>query len=151
LWPALLLAASIAALGATRIRVDTSFKRQFPSNHPVRIADDILAKRSAARARSSFSWSPVTRMGSMTRQPSKRSNSYNVLSRATNSRKTLSIVDYVKEMHRALHGGIRRSPPSHHPTTSSVSTFFSTRCRADPKDLNSQIDPDHSAQQYACS
>src|SRR5262249_35150413 len=57
--------------------------------------------------------------------------------------KTLSIVDFVREMHRASNGGdpARATIP---PSPELISQYlFLYSVAGDPEDLNSQIDPDH--------
>jgi hypothetical protein len=134
----------VAAAGATRIHVDTSFKRQFPNGHPVRIADDVLGQTFSGTNTLVFLVEGDT--PNALHDPAALS-AIEGLQRFVETDptvgKTLSIVDYLKEMHRALNGGLSAFavvPPS----ADLVSQYlFLYAMSGGPEDLNSQIDVDH--------
>ena len=134
----------VAAIGASQIHVDTTFKRQFPGGHPVRLADDILGR----------AFSGTNTLVFLVEGPSDGSlhdpaaliaieSLQRFVETDPNVGKTLSIVDYLKEMHRALNGGLKGAeeiPPS----ADLVSQYlFLYSMSGGPEDLNSQIDLEH--------
>lgn len=138
------LVSLLAAIGASRIHVDTSFKRQFPTGHPVRVADDALARTFSGTSTLVFL---VEGEASNALHDPTALVAIEGLQRFVETDasvgKTLSIVDYVKEMHRALNGGgaeLAVIPPS----ADLVGQYlFLYAMSGGPEDLNSQIDADH--------
>ncbi len=136
--------AALAMLAATRLRVDTSFKRQFGVSHPMRIADDTLNARFGGTNTLIFLIESPSEGG--LHDPGLLT-AIDKLQRFLESDpavgKTSSIVDFLREMHRALHGGnpaYAVIPPS----ADLVSQYlFLYSMSGGPEDLNSQIDPDH--------
>lgn len=134
----------LAAVGASRIHVDTTFKRQFPSSHPVRVADDLLGRTFSGTNTLVFLVEGQTE-GSL-HEPAAL-NAIERLQRSVETDpsvgKTLSIVDYLKEMHRAVNGGdasFATLPAS----ADLVSQYlFLYSMSGGPEDLNSQIDLEH--------
>jgi predicted RND superfamily exporter protein len=98
--------AACALLAATRVRVDTSFKRQFGATHPVRIADDAL--NAAFGGTNTLIFLVDGARDGALHDPGvlaaiARLQSFVASDPAVG--KTLSIVDFLREMQRALHGG----------------------------------------------
>lgn len=134
----------LAVLGASRIHVDTTFKRQFPRSHPVRIADDMLAR----------AFSGTNTLVFLIEGPSDGSlenpialDAIAKLQRFVESDpdvgKSLSIVDYLSEMHRVLTGSTQThvvAPPT---TELATQYLFLYSISGGPEDLNSQIDLEH--------
>jgi uncharacterized protein len=139
-----LLTVVVSAVGASRIRVDTSFKRQFPRAHPVRVADDILGRTFSGTNTLVFL---VDGHEAGALHDPAALNAIDRLQRFVEADpsvgKTLSIVDYLKAMHQALNGGdasFSVVPPS----AELVSQYlFLYSMSGGPEDLNSQIDPEH--------
>ncbi len=138
------LVSLVAAIGATRIHVDTSFKRQFPTGHQVRVADDMLARTFSGTSTLVFLVEGET--PNALHEPDALTAIEGLQRFAETDAsvgKTLSIVDYVKEMHRALNGGdanLAVVPPS----ADLVGQYlFLYAMSGGPEDLNSQIDADH--------
>ena len=136
--------AAVAAVGALRIHVDTTFKRQFPRSHPVRQADDRLGRTFSGTntlvflvegPREGALHDPVALRAIADLQRFVESDS--------DVGKTLSIADYVAEMHRALNG--RQEPGAELPAAADLigQYLFLYSLSGGPEDLNSQIDPDH--------
>jgi predicted RND superfamily exporter protein len=137
------LVVAIAAVGASRIHVDTTFKRQFPRDHPVRLADDILGR----------TFSGTNTLVFLVEGPADGAlhdpaalaaidDLQRFVETDLNVGKTLSIVNYLKEMHRALSDGqkVTEIPPS----SALVSQYlFLYSMSGGPEDLNSQIDLEH--------
>jgi len=134
----------VAIVGAVRIHVDTTFKRQFPSSHPVRAADDILSRTFSGTntlvflvegPREGSLHDPValTAIAQLQR----------FVEADPDVGKTLSVVDYLSEMHRAMTG----APPGPvviPPSSELVGQYlFLYSMSGGPEDLNSQIDVEH--------
>ncbi len=130
---------AVAAVGASQVRVDTTFKRQFPPSHPVRTADDLLGRTfsgtntlvflvEGAGAGALHEPAVLTAIDGLQR----------FVERDPSVGKTVSIVDYVKEMHRALTGDTAASVP---PSAELVAQYlFLYSLSGEPEDLNGQID-----------
>ncbi|MCP6756300.1 hypothetical protein NL533_32235, partial [Klebsiella pneumoniae] len=88
-------------VGASRIHVDTTFKRQFPRHHPVRIADDMLARSFSGTNTLVFLVEGPTD-GALHDPAALRSiaDLQRFVEADPDVGKTLSIVDYLSEMHR---------------------------------------------------
>ncbi|MCC6766412.1 MAG: MMPL family transporter [Deltaproteobacteria bacterium] len=134
----------LALVGAMRIHVDTTFKRQFPASHPVRVADDILGRTFSGTNTLVF-LVEGPRDGAL-HDPAALAaiaNLQRFVERDRDVGKTLSIVDYLSEMHRAITGapaGRVTIPPS----ADLVSQYlFLYSMSGGPEDLNSQIDVEH--------
>jgi hypothetical protein len=141
---AALLVSAIAAVGATRIRVDTSFKRQFPTGHPVRVADDMLG--GAFSGTSTLVFLVEGSQPNALHEPANLraiEQLQRLVEKDPTVGQTLSIVDYLQEMNRALNGGdssFATIPPS----ADLVGQYlFLYAMSGNPEDLNSQIDVDH--------
>ncbi|MCC6849960.1 MAG: MMPL family transporter [Deltaproteobacteria bacterium] len=134
----------VALAGALRIHVDTTFKRQFPRSHPVRVADDILGRAFSGtntlvflvegpRDGALHDPAALTAIADLQR----------FVERDRDVGKTLSIVDYLSEMHRAMTGapaGGVTVPPS----ADLIGQYlFLYSMSGEPEDLNSQIDVEH--------
>lgn len=134
----------VALIGAAQIHVDTTFKRQFPRSHPVRIADDILGRAFSGTNTLVFlvdgghegalhDPGVLRAMAGLQR----------FVETDPDVGKTLSIVDYIGEMHRALTGtpndGVRL------PDSADLvgQYLFLYSMSGGPEDLNSQIDVGH--------
>lgn len=138
------LVSLLAAIAATRIHVDTSFKRQFPAGHTVRIADDVLARTFSGTSTLVFL---VEGAAPNALHDPAALTAIDRLQRFVETDasvgKTLSIVDYLKEMHRALNGG----DPAFTAVPSSADLvgqyLFLYGMSGGPEDLDSQIDSDH--------
>ncbi len=141
---AALLISMIATVCATWIRVDTSFKRQFPIGHPVRVADDMLSR--------SFSGTSTLVFLVEGTKPNALHEPENLRAVEQLQRfvehdptvgKTLSIVDYIQQMNRALNGGDASFATI--PATADLvgQYLFLYSMSGNPEDLNSQIDADH--------
>jgi predicted RND superfamily exporter protein len=132
---------AVAALGATRLHVDTTFKRQFPASHPVRRADDLLGRTFSGTNTLVFLVDgPVD--GALHEPAALRAidDLQRFLETDPAVGKTLSIVDYVKEIHRALNGGDAAIPER----ADLVSQYLLLYAMSGgPEDLDSQIDPAH--------
>jgi predicted RND superfamily exporter protein len=134
----------VAGIGATRLHVDTTFKRQFSRTHPVRIADDLMGRTFSGTNTLVF-LIEGPRDGAL-HEPAAL-HAIDDLQRFVAADpavgKTLSIVDFLKEMHRALNGGdpaLAVIPPS----ADLVGQYlFLYSLSGGPEDLNSQIDPEH--------
>ncbi|MEO6027052.1 MAG: MMPL family transporter [Candidatus Binatia bacterium] len=135
---------AIATWGAFRIHVDTTFKRQFPRNHPVRIADDILGRTFSGTNTLVF-LVEGPRDGALHDPAGLQAIAQlqRFVEADPNVGKTLSIVDYLSEMHRALHGH-RQIGVEIPPSADLVSQYlFLYAMSGGPDDLNSQIDLEH--------
>jgi predicted RND superfamily exporter protein len=134
----------LAAIGATRIHVDTTFKRQFSRTHPVRVADELLGR----------TFSGTNTLVFLVEGPADGSLHDPTVLKAIESLqrfvetdptvgKTLSIVDYLKEMNRALNGGAPAAAAI--PSSSDLvgQYLFLYSMSGGPEDLNSQIDLEH--------
>jgi predicted RND superfamily exporter protein len=137
------LVAGVALLVATQLRVDTSFKRQFGPQHPVRIADDALNE--------AFGGTNTLIFIVQGPQPNALHDP-NVLAAIADLQrfvesdpavgKTISIVDYVAQMDRAMHDG--RTEPAIPASEDLVGQYlFLYSMAGGPEDLDSQIDQDH--------
>jgi predicted RND superfamily exporter protein len=136
-----LLVIAVAAVGAARIHVDTTFKRQFPRGHPVRLADDILGRTfSGTNTLVFLVEGPVEGALNDPAALTAIEGLQRFVETDPDVGKTLSILDYVKEMQRALNGGRAEIPPS----ADLVSQYlFLYSMSGGPEDLNSQIDLEH--------
>lgn len=138
------VAVVVAGVGASRIHVDTTFKRQFPRSHPVRMADDILGRTFSGTNTLVF-LVEGSREGSLHDPTALRAIAELQRFAETDPDvgKTLSIVDYLSEMHRALTGDPTSGvvvPPS----ADLVSQYlFLYSMSGGPEDLSSQIDLEH--------
>ncbi len=136
--------AGIALVGALRIRVDTSFKRQFPASHPVRIADDMLGRAFSGTNTLVF-LVEGPEAGALHDPAALRAidDLQRFVETDANVGKTISIVDYLKEMNRALNGGDPGQAliPSSAELVSQYLLLYGMS--GGPEDLNSQIDVDH--------
>jgi predicted RND superfamily exporter protein len=138
-----ILVAGAALAAATRLRVDTSFKRQFGPRHPVRVADDAL--------NASFGGTNTLIFIVEGPAPNALHDPTALAAIADLQRfvetdpavgKTISIVDFLGQMDRALHDG--QSAPAIPDTADLVSQYlFLYSMSGGPEDLDSQIDPDH--------
>lgn len=147
--PAMILGISativlVAAFGVMRIHIDTTFKRQFPRSHPVRVADDMLGR----------TFSGTNTLVFLVEGPEDGAlhepaalKAIDDLQRFVEADhdvgKTLSIVDYVSEMHHAMTGDAGRAvviPPS---SDLIAQYLFLYSMSGGPEDLNSQIDVAH--------
>ena len=134
----------VAGVGATRLHVDTTFKRQFSRSHPVRIADDLLSRTFSGTSTLVF-LIEGPREGALHDPAALRAidDLQRFVAADPAVGKTLSIVDFLKEMHRGLNGGdpaLAIVPP----TADLVSQYlFLYALSGGPEDLNSQIDPEH--------
>lgn len=134
----------LAAVAATRIHVDTSFKRQFGDRHPVR-QDDAVLNRTFAGTNTLIFLVEGDRDEAL-HDPAALAAIAD-LQRAVEQDpavgKTLSIVDLLREMHRALHGGDPATAPI--PSTPELVSqyLFLYGLSGEPQDLDSQIDPLH--------
>ena len=132
---------AVAALGATRLHVDTTFKRQFPASHPVRQADDVLGRTfSGTNTLVFLVEGPADGALHEPAALAAIDDLQRFLETDPEVGKTLSIVDYVKEIHRALNGGTAAIPAR----ADLVSQYlFLYGMSGGPEDLDSQIDPAH--------
>ncbi len=135
---------AIATVGAFRIHVDTTFKRQFPRHHPVRLADDVLGRTFSGTNTLVF-LVEGPREGALHDPAALRAIAQlqRFVEADPNVGKTLSIVDYLSEMHRALHGN-QSAGVEIPPSADLVSQYlFLYSMSGGPEDLNSQIDVEH--------
>ena len=135
---------AVAAVGSTRIHVDTTFKRQFPSGHPVRIADDLLGRTFSGTNTLVFIVEAPTDQG--LHDPASLAaieGLQRFVEIDANVGKTLSIVDYVKELNRALNGGDPAAAVLPASADLVGQYLFLYSMSGGPEDLDSQIDPDH--------
>lgn len=134
----------VAAFGASRLHVDTTFKRQFSPRHPVRIADDLLSRTFSGTSTLVF-LIEGPREGALRDPNALRAidDLQQFVAQDESVGKTISIVDFLKEMHRALNSGdptLAVVPPSADLVTQYL---FLYSMSGGPQDLDSQIDPDH--------
>jgi predicted RND superfamily exporter protein len=136
--------ALVAIVGAMRIHVDTTFKRQFPRSHAVRVADDMLGR--AFSGTNTLVFLVEGREDGALHDPAALTaiaELQRFVEADPDVGKTLSIVDYLSEMHRALTGGsagVVTVPPS----AELVSQYlFLYSLSGGPEDLDSQIDSAH--------
>jgi predicted RND superfamily exporter protein len=135
---------AVAVFGASRIHVDTTFKRQFPRNHPVRIADDMIGRTFSGTNTLVF-LVEGPREGALHDPASLEAIArlQRFVETDADVGKTLSIVDYLSELHRAL-GGTHEPGVTVPPTAELVAQYlFLYSMSGGPEDLNSQIDLDH--------
>src|SRR5690606_6575770 len=120
------------------------FKRQFPVGHTLRVSDDLLGRAFSGTSTLVFLVEGST--ANALHEPSALT-AVEGLQRFVETDATvgttLSIVDYLKEMHRALNGG-----GSEHaivpPSAELVGQYlFLYGMSGSPEDLDSQIDVDH--------
>jgi len=141
---ATLLIAAIGTVGAMQLKVDTSFKRQFGSKHPLRVADQRLNATLAGTNTLIFliegSADGVLHEPSALRAIA---DLQRFVEGDAAVGKTLSIVDYLKEMHRALHGGAAEHAVVPDSADAVSQYLFLYSMAGGPEDLNSQIDPEH--------
>lgn len=134
----------VAGLAATQLHIDTTFKRQFSHNHPVRIADDLLSQTFSGTSTLVF-LIEAPREGALHDPGALRAidDLQRFVEQDAAVGKTISIVDFLKQMHRGLNGGdeaLAVVPP----TADLVSQYlFLYSMSGGPEDLNSQIDFDH--------
>jgi hypothetical protein len=138
-------AVALAALAAaTLLRVDTSFKREFGPSHPARIADDALNKAfggtntlifivDGPHANALHDPAALAAIADLQR----------FLEADPAVGKTISIVDFLREMNRALNDNdpAAATIPSSPDLVGQLLFLYSMS--GGPEDLNSQIDPDH--------
>lgn len=141
---AALVLSALALVAASRVHVDTTFKRQFGATHPVRAADDAL--NAAFGGTNTLIFLIEGPRDGALHDPAALAaiaGLQHFLETDPAVGKTLSIVDFLREMHRALHGGDpawAAIPPS----ADLVSQYlFLYSMSGGPEDLNSQIDPEH--------
>jgi len=147
--PALVAAGALAISGcallaATRLRVDTSFKRQFGATHPVRIDDNTL--NAAFGGTNTLIFLVDGERDGALHDPTVLTaiaRLQTVVASDPAVGKTLSIVDFLREMQRALKGGDPASAtvPASPRLVSQLLLLYSMS--GDPEDLSSQIDPTH--------
>ncbi|MBI3770052.1 MAG: RND family transporter [Deltaproteobacteria bacterium] len=133
----------VALALATRVHVDTSFRRQFPQDHPVRVADRAL---NAAFAGTSTLILLVEGTADGALESPAVLQAIADLQRFIETDpdvgKTTSIVDLVREMHRAVNGG----DPAFAivPANSDlINQYLLLYSMSGPEDLDSQLDPAH--------
>lgn len=134
----------VATVGTMRIHVDTTFKRQFPRTHPVRVADDILGRTFSGTNTLVF-LVDGPEDGALHEPAALRAIAelQRFVETDSNVGKTLSIVDYISEMHHAMAGDSTQGvviPPS--PDLIGQYLFLYSMSGG-PEDLNSQIDVEH--------
>jgi len=138
------VAVAIACVGAARIHVDTTFKRQFPRHHPVRVADDMIGRTFSGTNTLVF-LVEGPHDGALHDPAALRAiaDLQRLVEADADVGKALSIVDYLSEMHHALTG----SPPGTievPPTEELVGQYlFLYSMSGGPEDLNSHIDLAH--------
>lgn len=136
----------LATIGAVRLHVDTSYKRQFNRSHPLRIADAALNQAFAGTNTLIFIVES-TREGALTNPEALRAidDLQHFVEKDAAVGKALSIVDYIKAMHRALRTDEMRDVDL--PTSSDLVAqyLFLYSLSGGPQDLDSQIDPTHSS------
>jgi predicted RND superfamily exporter protein len=132
--------AAAATFGASRLRIDTSFKRQFGAGDPVRVADDALNRAFAGTNTLVFLvGGPEDGALRDPRVLGAIADLQRFVETAPAVGKTLSITDFVRELHRAMSGdpgadGLPASPEL-------VSQYlFLYSLAGDPEALDSQID-----------
>lgn len=135
---------ALALLGSLQLHIDTTFKRQFSATHPVRVADDLLSRTFSGTSTLVF-LIEAPREGALHEPEALRAidDLQNFVEQDAAVGKTISIVDFLKEMHRALNGGdpsFAVVPPSADMVTQYL---FLYSLSGNPQDLDSQIDPDH--------
>jgi predicted RND superfamily exporter protein len=146
--PAAVLAAGVvlgalAATGAARLHVDTSFKRQFGARHPIRVSDDALNAAFAGTNTLIFLVEGEAD-GALTEPPVLRAIADLQAFVATDPAvgKTFSFVDLLREMHRAMNGG-DPSTAAIPDSSDLVSQYlFLYGMSGGPEDLDSYIDPE---------
>ena len=136
--------AACALLAATRLRVDTSFKRQFGATHTVRIDDNALNATFAGTNTLVFLVEGA-REGAL-HDPAILTAIQGLQSLIASDPaigKTLSIVDFLRQMQRALNGGdpAAATVPASPRLVSQLLLLYSMS--GDPEDLTSHIDPTH--------
>ncbi len=139
----LLLAATVT-IGAMRLKVDTSFKRQFGPTHPVRISDERL-NRALAGTNTLIFLVEGAAEGALHDPASLGAIAelQRFVEQDPAVGKTLSIVDYLQEMHRALHGGAAEAAALPDSPDLVSQYLFLYSMSGGPEDLDSQIDPEH--------
>jgi len=136
-----LVLAALSVTAATRLRVDTTLKRQFGRTHPVRIADSAL----------NTAFAGTNTLVLLVEGPAEDSlHDPEVLAAIADLQtfvasdpavgKTLSIVDLLREMHRALTGENAVVPPSAELVSQYLLLYSMS---GGPEDLDSQIDAEH--------
>lgn len=136
--------AAVAAIGASRLHVDTSYKRQFGRSHPLRIADRALNDAFAGTNTLIF-LVEGNENGVLTDPKSLRAidDLQRFVERDSAVGKTLSIADVLKALHRVLRTEEMKDfdlPPS---SDLANQYLFLYSMSGGPQDLDSQIDPDH--------
>ncbi len=135
---------ALATIGASRLHVDTSYKRQFGRSHPLRIADGALNGTFAGTNTLIF-LVEGTHDGALTSPNSLRAidDLQRFVERDSAVGKTFSIVDVVKAMHQILR--TKEMGNSDLPASSELTSqyLFLYSISGGPQDLDSQIDPEH--------
>lgn len=136
------LLAVVALALATRIHVDTSFRRQFPVDHPVRVADRALNQAFAGTS-TLILLVDGGADGSLESPETLRAidDLQRFIEEDPDVGKTSSVVDLLREMNRAANGGnTAAAVPS---TKDLVTQYLLLYSMSGPEDLDSQIDPEH--------
>lgn len=143
--PRAVIAASLgvavfSAIGASRLHVDTSLKREFSRGHPIRVSDDALNAAFAGTSTLVFLVEGPTD-GSLHDPTLLRAIEHlqRFIEQDPAVGKTLSVVDFLAAMNRAMHGGDPAAatvPPS----AEAVSQYLFLYPL---HELNSQIDVQH--------
>jgi uncharacterized protein len=134
----------LAAAGALSLHVDTSFKRQFRRSDPIRISDEAL--NTALAGTSTLVFLVEGLEDGALHEPAVLDAIAEIqrfVERDPSVGKTISIVDFLRAMNQALHGGDPAAAVVP-PTADLVSQYlFLYSLAGDPEDLDSQIDTEH--------
>ena len=135
--------AAVAATGAARLHVDTSLKRQFGEGHPIRVSDNVLNQAFAGTSTLVF-LVEGQEDGALAEPEILRAIADLQRFAGTDPAvgKTFSVVDMIREMHRAMSGA---------PATAAIPDsadlvrqyLFLYSMSGGPEDLDSYIDPEH--------
>jgi predicted RND superfamily exporter protein len=134
----------VAAVAATRVRVDTTFKRQFASDHPISADDAVLNEAFAGTNTLVFVIEGETDDALHDPQAiAAIARLQHFVEQDAAVGKTFSVVDLLRAMHRALHGGSVQGDglPDSADLVSQYLFLYGTS--GQPEDLDSQIDPQH--------
>lgn len=144
---AFLLVTVAAAYGASQLRVDRSQVENFTADEPIRIADELINEQFAGTAFLDIIVETDKPQGLLQVENMRKVRDLQVYFESLpHVRKTVSIVDYVSQLHGAIEGltkveiDERRLPNS---DAALSETLFVYEISGDPTDLEEEIDADY--------